>query len=134
MDKTTVKAEFSICGDVFDLNEVTALLQIEPMEVHRKGVISGTRKRPSTETSWSICTEREESYDVDEQTRKLLSSLECKIDTLKEIKENYNVTFIFSLLIEIENGEKPSIYWSAETNRFLGSIGAESSIDLYIYS
>ncbi|WP_032487248.1 DUF4279 domain-containing protein, partial [Yersinia pestis] len=68
--------------------------------VHLKGVISGTRKRPSTETSWSICTEKEESYDVDEQTRKLLSSLKCKIDALEEIKEKYSVTFIFSLLIE----------------------------------
>jgi len=134
MDKTTVKAEFFICGDVFDTDEITALLQIEPMEVNFKGVISGTRKRPSTETSWSICTEKEESYDVDEQTKKLLSLLRCKIDVLQGIKEKYDVTFIFSLLIEIEHGEKPSIYWSAETNRFLGSIGAESSIDLYVYS
>ncbi|AJZ90057.1 DUF4279 domain-containing protein [Cedecea neteri] len=134
MDKTIVKAEFSICGDVFDPNEITALLQIEPMEVQLKDLISGTKKRPSTETSWSIYTEKEESCDVDMQTKKLLSLLRCKIDVLNEIKEKYGVTFYFSLLIEIENGEKPAIYWSAETNRFLGSIGAESSIDLYIYS
>ncbi|WP_113628070.1 DUF4279 domain-containing protein [Pectobacterium peruviense] len=134
MDKTTVRAEFSICGDVFEPEEITALLQIEPMEVHRKGIISGTRKRPSSETSWSIFTEKEESYDVDEQTRKLLYLLRCKIDSLQEIKEKYDVAFIFSLLIEVEDGEKPSIYWSAETNHFLGRIGAESSIDLYIYS
>ncbi|EPR9086916.1 DUF4279 domain-containing protein, partial [Cronobacter dublinensis] len=44
------------------------------------------------------------------------------------------VTFIFSLLIEVENGEKPAIYWSIDTNRFLGEIGAESSIDIYFYS
>lgn len=134
MNKTTVKAEFSICGDVFDPSEITTLLQIEPMEVYVKGVISGTRKRPSSETSWSIFTEKEESFDVDEQTRKLLSLLRCKIDLLEEIKIVYGVKFIFSLLIEIENGEKPSIYWSAETNGFLGRIGAESSIDLYFYS
>lgn len=134
MGKTTVKAEFSICGDVFDPNEITTLLQIEPMEIHLKGIISGTRKRPSTETSWSISTAKEESFDVDEQTRKLLSLLKNKTETLEKIKEKYDVTFIFSLLIEIENGEKPSIYSSVETNQFLGSIGAESSIDLYIYS
>ncbi|MCW2481075.1 DUF4279 domain-containing protein [Candidatus Symbiopectobacterium sp. NZEC135] len=134
MDKTTVKAEFSICGDVFEPHEITSLLQIEPMEVQLKGIISGTRKRPSAETSWSIYTEKEESYDVDVQTRKLLSLLRCKIDSLQKIKDKYDVTFIFSLLIEVESGEKPAIYWSAETNRFLGCIGAESSIDLYIYS
>ncbi|MEL0577617.1 DUF4279 domain-containing protein [Pectobacterium punjabense] len=134
MDKTTVKAEFSICGDVFEPNEITALLQIEPMEVHRKGIISGTRKKPSTETSWSICTEKEASCDINEQTKKLLFLLIDKTDALDEIKGKYNTTFILSLLIEIENGEKPAIYWTAETNQFLGRIGAESSVDLYIYS
>lgn len=134
MDKTTVKAEFSICGDVFDPHEITTLLQIEPTEICLKGVISGTRKRPSTENSWSKCTEKEASYDVGEQTEKLLSLLKDKVSILNKIKEKYDVTFIFSLLIEVENGEKPAIYWSMDTNRFLGKIGAESSIDLYIYS
>lgn len=134
MDKTTVKAEFSICGDVFNPDEITALLQIEPTEVFFKGIISGTRKRPSTETSWSKCTEKEVSYDVGEQTDKLLSLLKGKVSVLHEIKEKYAVTFIFSLLVEVENGEKPALYWSMDTNRFLGDIGAESSIDIYIYS
>ncbi|KFF63651.1 DUF4279 domain-containing protein [Pectobacterium brasiliense] len=134
MDKTKVKAEFSICGDVFDPGEITKLLGVEPAEVNIKGIISGTRKRPSVETSWSICTEKEESYDVNEQTKKLLFLLKDKTDVLDEIKERYDVTFILSLLVEIENGEKPAIYWTAETNRFLGKIGAESSVDLYIYS
>lgn len=134
MSKTTVKAEFSICGDVFDPNQITKLLEIEPVEVCLKGSISGTKKRPSTETSWSICTEKEESYDINEQTENLLCLFKNKVDVLGEIKKIYDITFLFSVLIEIENGEKPAIYWTAETNRFLGEIGAESSIDLYIYS
>ncbi|MGI8488882.1 DUF4279 domain-containing protein [Pectobacterium sp. S5] len=134
MDKTKVKAEFSVCGDVFDPNEITKLLGMEPSEVNLKDIISGTRKRPNFETSWSICTEKEESYDVNEQTKKLLFLLKDKTDVLDEIKARYDVTFILSLLVEIENGEKPAIYWTAETNKFLGEIGAESSVDLYIYS
>lgn len=129
-----MKAEFSICGDVFNPHEITTLLQIEPTETCLKGTMGGTRKRPSTETSWSICTDKEVSYDVGEQTEKLLSLLKGKISLLNKIKEKYDVTYIFSLLIEVENGEKPAIYWSGDTNRFLGEIGAESSIDLYIYS
>ncbi|PXW48367.1 uncharacterized protein DUF4279 [Erwinia sp. AG740] len=134
MNKTTVKAEFSICGDVFDPHEITEILRIEPTEICLKGFTGGKRKRPTTETSWSKCTEKEESYDVGEQTEKLLSLLKDKVFILNEIKEKYNVIFIFSLLIEVENGEKPAIYWSVDTNRFLGEIGAESSIELYIYS
>lgn len=134
MDKTTVTAEFSICGDVFNPDEITTLLQIEPTEICLKGIMSGTRKRPSTETSWSKCTEKEESYDVGEQTGKLLSLLKDKVSVLHDIKSRYDVTFIFSLLVEVENGEKPALYWSMDTNRFLGEIGAESSIDIYTYS
>ncbi|QYM95866.1 DUF4279 domain-containing protein [Dickeya ananatis] len=134
MNKTTVKAEFSICGDIFDPHEITEILRIEPTEICLKGFTGGTRRRPTTETSWSKCTEKEESYDVGEQTEKLLSLLKDKVFTLNGIKEKYNVIFIFSLLIEVENGEKPVIYWSVDTNRFLGEIGAESSIELYIYS
>ncbi|GAA0332868.1 DUF4279 domain-containing protein [Morganella psychrotolerans] len=134
MNKTTVKAEFSIYGDDFNPDEITELLGISPMEVNLKGTINGTRKRPSTETNWSIYTRKEESYDVKEQTRKIISILNDKVIILNEIKKKYNISFMLSLLIEVENGEKPAIYWTPETNYFLGSIGAESSVDIYIYS
>lgn len=109
MNKTTVKAEFSICGDVFDPSEITKVLGIEPMEVNLKGSMCGTRKRPSTETCWSVFTEKEESYDVDEQTRKILFLLSNKVDALNDIKKKHNTTFILSLLIEIRGGERPAI-------------------------
>ncbi|EBO9261363.1 hypothetical protein DRF02_24730 [Salmonella enterica subsp. salamae] len=131
---TLVRAEFFICGDVFDTNEVTRLIGVEPDEVNIKGTITGTSKRPSAETSWGIFTNKENSLDVNVQTEKLLKLLINKIDLLLMIKERYNVSFILSLVIEVSNRELPAIYWSPETNRFLGRIGAESSIDLYYYS
>ncbi|WP_156664950.1 DUF4279 domain-containing protein [Morganella psychrotolerans] len=45
MNKTTVKAEFSIYGDDFNPDEITELLGISPMEVNLKGTINGTRKK-----------------------------------------------------------------------------------------
>lgn len=131
---TLVCAEFFICGDVFDTSEVTRLIGVEPDEVNIKGTITGTRKRPSAETSWGIFTNKENSLDVNVQTEELLKLLINKIDLLLMIKERYNVSFILSLVIEVSNRELPAIYWSPETNRFLGRIGAESSIDLYYYS
>ena len=65
MDKTKVRAEFSICGDSFDLNKVTKKLNLEPTATTVKGVIPEGGKRPSRETSWTISTEKEESYDID---------------------------------------------------------------------
>ncbi|KNC92566.1 DUF4279 domain-containing protein [Trabulsiella odontotermitis] len=134
MTKTTVKAEFSICGNGFEPSEITNMLGISPTEIILEGVISGSRKRPSTETSWSVSTDKEQSYDVDIQIQSILSLLKDKVIILREMKEKYKVNFYLMLLIEVEDGEKPAIYWTAETNRFLGKIEAESSVELYVYS
>lgn len=134
MDKTKVRAEFSICGDQFDLDAITERLRIKPTETRVKGVIPEGRKRPSVETSWSLSTEKEDSYDVDEQTQKVLLLIKSKVEELCEIKEKMDVTFILGLIVEVENGEKPALHFSSDTIGFLGKIGAESYIDLYLYS
>lgn len=92
MNKTTVKAEFSIYGDNFDPNELTDLLGIQPMEINLKGVITGTRKRPSAETSWSIYTKKEESYDVKEQIDKII--LKDKTKIINEFKKKIRCQFL----------------------------------------
>jgi len=134
MDKTKVRAEFSICGDQFDLNKVTEKLGINPSETRVTGVIPEGKKRPSIETSWSISTDKEDSYDVDVQTKKVLLLITEKVEELCEIKEKMNVSFILSLIVEVENGEKPALHFTSDTISFLGKIGAETDIDLYIYS
>lgn len=111
MNKTTVKAEFSIYGDNLDPNELTDLLGIQPMEINLKGVITGTRKRPSAETSWSIYTKKEESYDVKEQIDKIILILKDKTKIINEFKKKNTVSISLSLLIEVENDEKTAIYY-----------------------
>ncbi|MCF1267278.1 DUF4279 domain-containing protein [Morganella morganii] len=111
MNKTTVKAEFSIYGDNLDPNELTDLLGIQPMEINLKGVITGTRKRPSAETSWSIYTKKEVSYDVKEQIDKIILILKDKTKIINEFKKKNTVSISLSLLIEVENDEKPAIYY-----------------------
>lgn len=134
MNKTTVKAELSIYGDNLDPNELTDLLGIKPMEINLKGVITGTRKRPNAETSWSIYTKKEESYDVNEQIDKIILILKDKTKEINEFKRKNTVSISLPLLIEVENDEEPAIYWTPETNGFLGEIGAESSVEIYMYS
>lgn len=134
MDKTKVMAKFSICGDLLNLAEVTETLGINPSETRVKGVIPEGRKRASVETSWSISTEKEDSYDIDVQTKKVIFLLREKVNELREIKEKMHVSFILSLVVEVENGEKPALHFPSDTIEFLGGIGAESDMGLYIYS
>lgn len=134
MDKTNVKVEFTISGDYFDPDEVSRLLQIEPIELILRGSVGNDRKIPSKKTSWTISTKKEESYDVDEQTQKVLSSILNEKNELREIKTKWYVSFILEIIVEVEIGEKPALHYTKNTIKFLGEIGAETYIDLYNYS
>ncbi|MDA5494139.1 DUF4279 domain-containing protein [Yersinia intermedia] len=134
MDKTTVMAYFSIYGESFDIEDVTRKLCLQPDEVKIKGCIPDGRKRPSVETSWKLSTSDEESYDINVQLDKLITLLEGKESQLKDIKNIYDVSFIFVLVVKIENGEKPGMHFNIDKLDFMSKVGAEIDIDLYIYS
>ncbi|ATM97344.1 Uncharacterised protein [Yersinia frederiksenii] len=134
MGKTTVLAYFSIYGDSFDVDDVTRKLCLQPNEVRIKGSIPDGRKRPSIETSWKLSTDDEVSHDINEQLDKIISLLDGKENELRYVKSKYNVNFIFSFVVKIENGEKPGMSFTTEKLAFISKIGAEIDIDLYIYS
>ncbi|NDJ59337.1 DUF4279 domain-containing protein [Enterobacteriaceae bacterium 4M9] len=134
MDKTTVMAYFSIYGDIFEPEDVTHRLGIVPTEVKVKGIVPDGKKRPSIETSWKISTKDEESMDLNTQLSRIVELLESKVDELCDIKLSLSVNFTFSFIVKIENGEKPAMNFPPEKLKFIGDIGAEIDIDLYIYS
>ncbi|HHN8460649.1 TPA: DUF4279 domain-containing protein [Morganella morganii] len=134
MDKTTVRVYFSIYGDFFDVDDVTQRLCLQPSEVKIKGCIPDGKKRPNIETAWKLSTGDEVSHDINDQLDKVITLLDGKDNQLQSIKNQYNVRFIFSLIVKIENGEKPGMYFNTEKLDFISKIGAEIDIDLYIYS
>ncbi|MDK9357368.1 MULTISPECIES: DUF4279 domain-containing protein [Lelliottia] len=134
MNKTTVMAYFSIYGDCFDTDYVTQEMSLTPTEVRLKGNIPNGKKRPSVETSWKLSTFDEESNDVNIQLDKIINLLEGKESQLKCIKNKYEVSFTFTLVIKIENGEKQGMHFNAKKIDFINEVGAEIDIDLYIYS
>ncbi|AXO18546.1 TPA: DUF4279 domain-containing protein [Providencia stuartii] len=136
MTKTTVQAEFSISGDEkLDIVKITEMLNINPSKAAVKGERNLNVKREFYHPTsyWIVRTDKEKSYDVEIQTKKILEKFSDKKNELIKIKELYNASISLCLFIEIVDNEKPAIGWSAETNLFLGSIGAESFLDLYIY-
>lgn len=134
MDKTSVLVYFSIYSDEFDLNEVTHLMELTPTRVREKGIIPEGRKIPSVETSWTLSTEYEHSYDINVQLNKIINLLKGKEKALKTIKDKFDVNFNFEIVIKIENKETPGIFFEKDTLNFINNIGATIDIDTYVYS
>lgn len=134
MEKTTVSVSFSIYGDDFDLDDVIKQMNIEPTETRIKGIIPEDGKRESIETSWTVSTKEENSFDINEQLNQIIALLKPKKDVLLKIKDNFQVNFVFMILIKIENNEKPAIYFDTISLDFINGISAEIEVDYYIYS
>lgn len=132
LDKTKVMAYFSILGDKFSLDDVTRTLIIEPTSTHLKG--DTVRNHVRKETDWTLSTGYQESYDINEQLNPLLNQLELKINELLEIKRLYNVSFMFMVVIQIENNESPAMYLGSRIINFACAINAEIHFDFYVLS
>lgn len=143
MDKTKVKAYFSILGDVFPLEEVTRILGVEPSETHKKGdeiirpynpnVIS-TKIHYRKEMDWKLSTGYQVSLDINEQLDPLLDKLEVRTKALQDIKEKYNLFYLFMVVIQVENNEKPAMYLESRIINFASEINAEIHFDLSIFN
>ncbi|KRF51071.1 DUF4279 domain-containing protein [Peribacillus butanolivorans] len=136
-------AYFSVFGDEFPLEVVTDILGIEPTKTYKKGDIIekinnpnlvSTKIRRRKETDWTLSTGYQESYDINNQLNTILKSLEGKTKELKQLKEKYSLEFLFMIVIQVENDEKPAMYLQKNIIDFASLIQAEIHFDLYIFS
>lgn len=133
MDKTNVKVEFSIFGDVFDPNTITETLLITPTRTWVKGDnIRGNLFRK--ETCWELATDYEESLDINDQIDKIKALIKNKKEEIRKLIRQNKLECRFDVVINIEKNEKPAMYLNKETIKFFYDFGAQFDIDLYIYS
>lgn len=134
-------AYFSATGDIFPLEAITEALSIEPTRTYKKGDVVARRDNPNLvftktlyrkETDWTLSTGYQESYDINNQLHVILKSLEEKTEQLKQLKKKYDLEFLFTVVIQVENNESPAMYLQKEIINFASSIQAEIHFDLYI--
>lgn len=134
MDATNIMVGFCIIGEDFNPEIATKTLQINPSQGWIKGENTLSENRKMIDTCWLISTGYEKSLDINEQLSKVLLLVKHKKDSLLELKNNYCIKFLFSIVINIENNQTPAIYFDTELIEFANSIKAEFSIDLYVFS
>jgi len=127
-----VKATFAIYGDDFNINFISETLNLSPSKTRVNGVIPQGGKNPSPITSWALSTEYEDSYDVMDQMNGLVSILKEKTLELIRIKKTYDIKYIFTFSIKIEDGKAPGFYLDGDIISFLNEIDAAVDLDMYI--
>lgn len=126
-------AEFSINGDNLDIADVTEKMGLKPTDIHLKGQLTKNKKNTYKETSWSISTKYEESYDINIQLERLMALIENKVNYILEIKQKYKVNILFMIVVNIKNNETAAMYLKKPIIHFMSAIDAEVGFDTYIY-
>jgi hypothetical protein len=133
MDKTNLMVEFSVIGENFNPDIITKELQIEPTEYYLKGDKS-KRNTERKETCWYISTGYVNTLYVSDVLSPILEKLKDKGEKLNDLKNQFDLTYKFFIVVKIENGQVPAIYLDSKVIEFANSVKAEFDFDMYIYS
>lgn len=134
MKKTNVMARFSIYGDEFDPNFITKQLGIDPCETYLKGELIKNGRIARKETSWSINTGYQDSFDINDQLGIITAQIRGKAEALVKIKQELTVKMLFMIVVNIERNEAPAMYFERDFLSFVNEIGAEIGFDVYVYN
>lgn len=125
---------FSIDGGLFDPDEITKILKIQPNKSWRADDLRMDGK-PYGFSYWECGRCDEYNVYVEEQMEKTISVLLNKIDLLKEIYDSYDVNFILEVVPEVNAGETtPCLAPSLKVIDFCHETRTKIDIDLYVYS
>lgn len=125
MNKITVSVSVSIYGDDFDLNKVIKRFKVLSTETRIKGVIPKRSQRESVQTSWTKST-GQYSLDINNQLDQIITSLQPEKETLLKISDDFQVNFVFTILINIKNNDKPAIYFKTKPQIIIFKINAQN--------
>ena len=133
MNKTNLMVEFSVIGEHFNPDVFTKELLIEPTEYYLKGD-RNKRNIERKETCWYISTGYVETLYVSDVLTMILEKLNDKKEKLNDLKNRFNLSYKFFIVVKIEDRQVPAIYLDSEVIEFANSIKAEFDFDVYIYS
>lgn len=126
-----INAELSLIGEYFEVDLATKKLDISPTQTLIKGEKLKHKQIANVETSWSVATGFEESFDINSQLSKLIQLFIPKIHILNEIQDEMRLKIVISVTVYINEDSFPAIYLEQEVIHFLSNIKAMIDIDLY---
>lgn len=135
MEQTTLYAYIKFSGnDDFPLEAVTESLGIEPTQTWKVGDrVNHHTPLERFYTCWMYKTEKLETLVVEEVLDPIYDLFHPKVDTINQLKKQFDLDVQLELVIEMENGRTPGLVISPEFSRFASSINAFIDIDMYVH-
>ncbi len=131
--KTNIMVDFTIGGDVFDPDDISKTLQLEPSSVRIKGEKINEYAKMKY-SYWTISTDYEESLNASIQIKKIMKLIRNKVPELNYLKNKYKTEHGFVLVVNIEEGIGPTIILEKDFYDFLIDIDGFFTIDSYVFS
>ncbi len=131
--KTNIMVDFTIGGDVFDPDDISKTLQLEPSSVRIKGEKINEYAKMKY-SYWTISTDYEESLNASIQIEKIMKLIRNKVPELNYLKNKYKTEHGFVLVVNIEEGIGPTIILEKDFYDFLIDIDGFFTIDSYVFS
>ncbi len=127
---------FALKGEDFNPQDITDRLGIEPTASCRKG--DKGKFNPSLKSScWEISTDKEKySLDIDKLIEEIIAKLKDKIDTIIDLKAEYNLSSILAIVMYVDSNPEqstPILGHDLETIEFLHQTKTITDVDIYNY-
>lgn len=128
-----VKVIFLLHGESFEPNIVTDAVGIKPVASWKKGDSHSQIKNViHKECGWEWSTGYEESYNADDQIRKVVDRLLPRVDTFKALIAANKLVPKFEIIVQIVNNECPGMPLEHEILTLAHKLGAVIDIDLFV--
>ena len=132
-DIPEIKFYIRLVGENLDPKEITDELKIQPSVYWKKG----EKRKYGGEYpfgSWCFGTEYEESYDLDDQIRKVYNVLKTKKFLLKKLIIKFKIEAIFQSVINMYGNQTAAIYLKKYIVDFASFVGIGFDFDTFIIS
>lgn len=130
---TQIKLVFAVFGDLLKPEALSNLVRIPPTEFWNKGDLVSSRKKGLVrkETCCEYSTGFIQTLFLEDVVKKFVELINPNLDLLtKYIYEN-NLETKVDVIVEIENGEKPSLSIDKNLMNFVLKTNGIIDIDLY---
>lgn len=119
-------------GGIFDPQEITDLLGVEPFRAYKKGDMrkGGT---PYLASSWSAEKSSKNRLDVEAQCMEIIKRLKPKVHLINQIREKYDINCGITIVPHIYGEESPIMSFNREIIEFCYQVNATIEVDMYVY-
>ena len=113
----------------FDLDEVTAKLEIEPVRTQKQEILKNGTVKP---TYWLFALPKVEALSIDDRMNEMRLMLIEKKNVIKELCESRGLCATFEVTITTASDELPEMYITSEFLAFAGKLNADIGIAMYL--